>query len=287
MFWVPQSGNVGVGVSIPSLRGRRAVGPITDRKLCPDPGTSSAASSRSSTTITSDVVRERVTSAPTRAFDATLNAGGADANAVAQPRCHASRRKQQNRVRARNEHLTKRENGLPQLLLKRPSGKETGCRFAKIVEFSFSAVRPLATVVSAKSHISMRHAMDGSPAYFVRLIQQIKIAGPIALPNSAHRSRRLHPAAIIHGRPAFPATTPLPDRAARGVALRSSRRKNFITQSTLSASLRDTEPHAGRHTGRARPPSRRLHRGGRCRRGAGARSGGAGQRSGGAMRVGA
>ncbi len=37
MFWVPQSGNIGVGVSILSYGGGVQFGLITDRKLCPDP----------------------------------------------------------------------------------------------------------------------------------------------------------------------------------------------------------------------------------------------------------
>lgn len=37
MFWVPQSGNVGVGVSILSYAGGVQFGLITDRKLCSDP----------------------------------------------------------------------------------------------------------------------------------------------------------------------------------------------------------------------------------------------------------
>jgi len=37
MFWVPQSGNVGLGVSILSYAGGVQFGLITDRKLCPDP----------------------------------------------------------------------------------------------------------------------------------------------------------------------------------------------------------------------------------------------------------
>jgi len=37
MFWVPQSGNVGMGVSILSYNGEVQFGLITDRKLCPDP----------------------------------------------------------------------------------------------------------------------------------------------------------------------------------------------------------------------------------------------------------
>lgn len=37
MFWVPQSGNVGVGVSILSYGGGVQFGLITDRGLCPDP----------------------------------------------------------------------------------------------------------------------------------------------------------------------------------------------------------------------------------------------------------
>jgi diacylglycerol O-acyltransferase / wax synthase len=37
MFWVPQSGNVGIGVSILSYAGGVQFGLITDRKLCPDP----------------------------------------------------------------------------------------------------------------------------------------------------------------------------------------------------------------------------------------------------------
>ncbi|HEX6706260.1 MAG TPA: wax ester/triacylglycerol synthase family O-acyltransferase [Albitalea sp.] len=37
MFWVPQSGNIGVGVSILSYGGGVQFGLITDEKLCPDP----------------------------------------------------------------------------------------------------------------------------------------------------------------------------------------------------------------------------------------------------------
>ena len=37
MFWVPQSGDIGVGVSILSYHGNVQFGLITDRKLCPDP----------------------------------------------------------------------------------------------------------------------------------------------------------------------------------------------------------------------------------------------------------
>lgn len=37
MFWVPQSGNVGIGVSILSYAGGVQFGLITDRRLCPDP----------------------------------------------------------------------------------------------------------------------------------------------------------------------------------------------------------------------------------------------------------
>ncbi len=38
MFWVPQSGDVGMGVSILSYNGAVQFGLITDRGLCPDPG---------------------------------------------------------------------------------------------------------------------------------------------------------------------------------------------------------------------------------------------------------
>jgi diacylglycerol O-acyltransferase / wax synthase len=37
MFWVPQSGDIGMGVSILSYGGGVQFGLITDRKLCPDP----------------------------------------------------------------------------------------------------------------------------------------------------------------------------------------------------------------------------------------------------------
>jgi WS/DGAT/MGAT family acyltransferase len=37
MFWVPQSGDIGMGVSILSYNGRVQFGVITDRGLCPDP----------------------------------------------------------------------------------------------------------------------------------------------------------------------------------------------------------------------------------------------------------
>ena len=37
MFWVPQTGNVGMGVSILSYNGQIFFGLITDRKLVPDP----------------------------------------------------------------------------------------------------------------------------------------------------------------------------------------------------------------------------------------------------------
>ena len=37
MFWVPQSGDIGMGVSILSYDGEVQFGLITDRRLCPDP----------------------------------------------------------------------------------------------------------------------------------------------------------------------------------------------------------------------------------------------------------
>jgi diacylglycerol O-acyltransferase len=37
MFWVPQSGDIGMGVSIISYNGKVQFGLITDRALCPDP----------------------------------------------------------------------------------------------------------------------------------------------------------------------------------------------------------------------------------------------------------
>ena len=37
MFWVPQSGNIGMGVSIITYAGDVQFGVITDRGLCPDP----------------------------------------------------------------------------------------------------------------------------------------------------------------------------------------------------------------------------------------------------------
>jgi hypothetical protein len=37
IVWVPQSGNIGMGVSILSYDGRVQFGLITDRDLCPDP----------------------------------------------------------------------------------------------------------------------------------------------------------------------------------------------------------------------------------------------------------
>jgi WS/DGAT/MGAT family acyltransferase len=37
MFWVPQSGDIGIGVSILSYDGKVQFGLIADRKLCPDP----------------------------------------------------------------------------------------------------------------------------------------------------------------------------------------------------------------------------------------------------------
>ena len=37
MFWVPQSGDIGVGVSVLSYGGGVQFGLITDKKLCPDP----------------------------------------------------------------------------------------------------------------------------------------------------------------------------------------------------------------------------------------------------------
>jgi len=37
MFWVPQSGNIGMGVSIITYAGDVQFGLITDRRLCPDP----------------------------------------------------------------------------------------------------------------------------------------------------------------------------------------------------------------------------------------------------------
>jgi hypothetical protein len=37
MFWVPQSGDIGIGVSILSYDGAVQFGVISDRHLCPDP----------------------------------------------------------------------------------------------------------------------------------------------------------------------------------------------------------------------------------------------------------
>jgi hypothetical protein len=37
MFWVPQSGDLGMGVSILSYNGEVQFGLVTDRNLCPDP----------------------------------------------------------------------------------------------------------------------------------------------------------------------------------------------------------------------------------------------------------
>ena len=37
MFWVPQSGDIGMGVSILTYAGRVQFGLITDTGLCPDP----------------------------------------------------------------------------------------------------------------------------------------------------------------------------------------------------------------------------------------------------------
>jgi len=37
MFWVPQSGDIGMGVSILSYNGQVQFGLVTDRGLCPDP----------------------------------------------------------------------------------------------------------------------------------------------------------------------------------------------------------------------------------------------------------
>ena len=37
MFWVPQSGDLGMGVSILSYNGEVQFGLVTDRGLCPDP----------------------------------------------------------------------------------------------------------------------------------------------------------------------------------------------------------------------------------------------------------
>jgi hypothetical protein len=38
MFWVPQSGDIGIGVSILSYDGAVQFGVIGDQNLCPDPG---------------------------------------------------------------------------------------------------------------------------------------------------------------------------------------------------------------------------------------------------------
>ncbi|WP_395707290.1 LysR family transcriptional regulator [Casimicrobium huifangae] len=71
------------------------------------------------------------------------------------------------------------------------------------------------------------------------MIQQIKIALSIAFAELAEASAAS--IQIIHGRPAFTAHTPLPDRAAREQHAGRAAEKSFITQSTLSTSLRDLE----------------------------------------------
>jgi hypothetical protein len=37
MVWVPQAGNIGIGVSVLSYNGQVQFGLLTDRGLCPDP----------------------------------------------------------------------------------------------------------------------------------------------------------------------------------------------------------------------------------------------------------
>jgi WS/DGAT/MGAT family acyltransferase len=49
MFWVPQSGDIGIGVSILSYGGGVQFGLITDKKLCPDPEAIIERSNQSST----------------------------------------------------------------------------------------------------------------------------------------------------------------------------------------------------------------------------------------------
>jgi diacylglycerol O-acyltransferase / wax synthase len=39
VFWVPQSGNIGIGISILSYAGRVQIGVVADSKLVPDPQT--------------------------------------------------------------------------------------------------------------------------------------------------------------------------------------------------------------------------------------------------------
>ncbi len=81
MFWVPQSGNVGVGVSILSYAGGVQFGLITDRKLCPDPeAIISQFEPEFDKLMTSLMWLEKgYVGADARAFDDMLNAEGADA----------------------------------------------------------------------------------------------------------------------------------------------------------------------------------------------------------------
>lgn len=85
MFWVPQSGNVGVGVSILSYAGGVQFGLITDRKLCPDPeAIISQFEPEFDKLLTSLMWLEKgYVGADARAFDDMLGAGAADASPTA------------------------------------------------------------------------------------------------------------------------------------------------------------------------------------------------------------
>jgi len=94
MFWVPQSGHVGMGVSILSYAGGVQFGLITDRKLCPDPqAVIGQFQPEFEKLLTSLMWLERgYVGADSGAFDGMLTS---DAPSAGQPKPKARKRKKQ------------------------------------------------------------------------------------------------------------------------------------------------------------------------------------------------
>jgi diacylglycerol O-acyltransferase / wax synthase len=82
MFWVPQSGNVGIGVSILSYAGGVQFGLITDRKLCPDPENIIAGFATEFDKLMTSLMwlENGFMGADAAAFDAMLTAGDQSSN---------------------------------------------------------------------------------------------------------------------------------------------------------------------------------------------------------------
>jgi len=105
MFWVPQSGEIGVGVSILSYAGGVQFGLITDRKLCPDPEAIIGQFEPEFEKLMTSLMwlENGFVGADASAFDGMLNADGAseDVAAKAKPLARRAAKKPATTAKAR------------------------------------------------------------------------------------------------------------------------------------------------------------------------------------------